>query len=217
MRLVITQNVTADGAVEMLTDWFDPSDQDQELAAELRRQDESCDAVLLGRQTFEDFRGYWPEQTDDTTGVSDQLNRVTKYVVSATITDPQWRNSAVLAVVLTGSITLAHLLIAEVYGRRVPHVLLPGRTGHRAAVLSRGLRRPTDTGGCADLRQRRHLCRLSADRLARRLMWCRARQRRSWTRCWSSSRRGYFLRSISHATSAGPPMTRTNPMSWPAI
>ena len=85
MRLVITQNVTADGAVEMLTDWFDPSDQDQELAAELRRQDESCDAVLLGRQT------------DDTTGVSDQLNRVTKYVVSATITDPQWRNSVVLA------------------------------------------------------------------------------------------------------------------------
>ena len=176
MRLVITQNVTADGAVEMLTDWFDPSDQDQELAAELRRQDESCDAVLLGRQT------------DDTTGVSDQLNRVTKYVVSATITDPQWRNSVVLAVVLTGSITLAHLLIAEVYGRRVPHVLLPGRTGHRAAVLSRGLRRPTGTGGCADLRQRRHLCRLSADRLARRLTWCRARQRRSWTRCWSSSR-----------------------------
>ncbi|MFN8118439.1 MAG: dihydrofolate reductase family protein [Micropruina glycogenica] len=55
----------------------------------------------------------WPEQTDDTTGVSDQLNRVTKYVVSATITDPQWRNSVVLAVVLTGSITLAHLLIAE--------------------------------------------------------------------------------------------------------
>ena len=101
MRLVITQNVTADGAVEMLTDWFDPSDHDQELAAELRRQDESCDAVLLGRQT------------DDTTGVSDQLNRVTRYVVSATITDPQWRNSAVLAVVLTGSITLAHLLIAE--------------------------------------------------------------------------------------------------------
>ncbi|MEZ5128206.1 MAG: hypothetical protein R2703_06865 [Micropruina glycogenica] len=62
MRLVITQNVTADGAVGMLTDWFDPSDQDQELAAELRRQDE--------RMTC-----YWPEQTDDTTGVSDQLNR----------------------------------------------------------------------------------------------------------------------------------------------
>ena len=62
-----TQNVTTDGAVEMLTDWFDPSDQDQELAAELRRQDESCDAVLLGRQTFEEFRGYWPGPSRPTT------------------------------------------------------------------------------------------------------------------------------------------------------
>lgn len=129
MRLVITQNVTADGAVEMLDDWFDPGDQDPELADELRRQDESCDAVLLGRQTFEDFRGYWPQQTDDSTGVSDQLNRVTKYVVSSTMTDPDWQNSQVLAgdpveevrrlkrlpgadIVLTGSISLAHLLIA---------------------------------------------------------------------------------------------------------
>lgn len=188
MRLVITQNVTADGAVEMLTDWFDPSDQDQELAAELRRQDESCDAVLLGRQTFEDFRGYWPEQTDDTTGVSDQLNRVTKYVVSATITDPQWRNSVVLAGRADRQYHPGPPADRRGFGRRVPHVLLPGRTGHRAAVLSRGLRRPTGTGGCADLRQRRHLCRLSSDRLARRLTWCRARQRRSWPPCWSSSR-----------------------------
>ena len=130
MRLVITQNVTADGAVEMLTDWFDPTEQDEKFAAEIRRQDQNCDAVLLGRQTFEDFRSYWPEQTDDTTGVTDQLNRVTKFVVSQTMSDPQWRNSVVLAgdpveevralkelsgadIVLTGSISLAHLMIAE--------------------------------------------------------------------------------------------------------
>lgn len=130
MRLVLTENVTADGAIEMLTDWFDPSDDDPEIAAELRRQDETCDAVLLGRQTFEDFRSYWPQQTDDTTGVSDQLNRVTKYVVSSTLREPGWQNSTVLRgdpvaelkrlkslpgldVVLTGSIRLAHLAVAE--------------------------------------------------------------------------------------------------------
>lgn len=130
MRLVITQNVTADGAVEMLDDWFDPGDQDPELAAETRRQDETCDAVLLGRQTFEDFRGYWPQQTDDTTGVADQLNRVRKYVITTTLTEPGWQNTTLLAgdpieevrrlkelpgddIVLTGSISLAHLLIAE--------------------------------------------------------------------------------------------------------
>lgn len=97
MRLVITQNVTVDGAVEMLDDWFDPSDQDPELAAELRRQDATCDAVLLGRQTFEDLRGYWPDQVGvDTTGVADQLNRVAKFVVTSTLTETGWQNSTLL-------------------------------------------------------------------------------------------------------------------------
>jgi dihydrofolate reductase len=128
-KLVITQNITLDGAVEMLEDWFDPQLQDDDLLAESHRQDAQADALLLGRQTFEDFRGYWPKQTDDPTGVTDYLNRVAKYVVSATLTDPGWQNSTVLTgdaveqvaalkaapgkdIVVTGSITLAHTLIA---------------------------------------------------------------------------------------------------------
>lgn len=126
--LAITQNITLDGAVEMLGDWFDPADRSPDVLAELHRQDETCDAVLLGRQTFEDFRGYWPEQTDDATGVTDQLNQVAKYVVTSTMTDPAWQNTSVLAgdpieqvralkqqpgqdIVVTGSITLCHELI----------------------------------------------------------------------------------------------------------
>jgi dihydrofolate reductase len=31
-------------------------------------RDREPDALLLGRVTFEDMRGYWPRQTDDTTG-----------------------------------------------------------------------------------------------------------------------------------------------------
>lgn len=127
--LIITQNITLDGSIEMLQDWFDPQSQDDELTAELTRQDATTDALLLGRQTFEDFRGYWPAQTEDTTGVSDYLDNVAKYVVSATLTDPQWQNSTVLGgdpveqaralktatggdIVVTGSITLCHALIA---------------------------------------------------------------------------------------------------------
>lgn len=127
-RLVITQNITLDGAVEMLGDWFDPSDQDPELLDETRRQTEQEEAMLLGRQTFEDFRGYWPLQTDDTTGITEELNQVRKYVVSSTLSDPQWQNSEILTgdwrvrvaeikqaatreIVVTGSITLCHALI----------------------------------------------------------------------------------------------------------
>ena len=92
------------------------------------RLDADADALLVGRQTFEDFRSYWPHQTDDSSGITDYLNNVEKYVVSSTMTDPQWRNSTVLTgdwiarvrelkgqqgrdIVVTGSITLTHALI----------------------------------------------------------------------------------------------------------
>jgi dihydrofolate reductase len=128
-KLVITQNITLDGSIEMLDDWFDPQLQDNELLAESHRQDAEADALMLGRQTFEDFRGYWPKQTDDRTGIAAYLNGVTKYVVSTTMTDPQWQHSTVIGgdpvraagelksqagkdVVVTGSISLCHTLIA---------------------------------------------------------------------------------------------------------
>jgi dihydrofolate reductase len=128
--LAITQNVTVDGSVEMLGDWFDPSDQSDtaDLVEEMRRQDSTADAFLVGRQTFEDLRSYWPAQTDDPTGITDYLNTVQKYVVSSTLTDPGWEPTTVLSgdpvaavrelkqqpgqdIVVTGSITLCHTLI----------------------------------------------------------------------------------------------------------
>lgn len=132
--LALTENVTLDGSIEMITDWFDPAgdrDIDQsDMIDESHRQDAACDAVLLGRQTFLDFRGYWPDvdPADDPGGVSPYLNQVHKYVVSSTLTDPEWENSTVLSgdlltqvtdlkeqpgkdIVVTGSITLAHALI----------------------------------------------------------------------------------------------------------
>lgn len=126
--LAITQNITLDGAIEMLGSWFDPQQQDGELLAENHRQNQACDALLLGRQTFEDFRGFWPHVSDDSTGISDYLNSVNKYVVSSTLTDPGWQHSTIMSgdpiqqvralksqpgkdIVLTGSITLCHALI----------------------------------------------------------------------------------------------------------
>jgi dihydrofolate reductase len=127
-KLVITQNASFDGSIEFLDDWFDPQLQDDDLLAESHRQDARADALLLGRKTFEDFRSYWPHQTSDPTGITAYLNRVAKYVVSSTITNPEWQHSTVIAadpveqigalkrrpgkdIVLTGSIQLAHTVI----------------------------------------------------------------------------------------------------------
>jgi dihydrofolate reductase len=130
--LAITQNITVDGSIEMLGDWFTPEGRagvdSSDLLEEIHRQDARADALLVGRRTFEDFRAYWPGLTDDTTGISDYLDRVDKYVVSSTLTDPAWQNSTILPgdpreqvrslkeqpgqeIVVTGSITLCHTLI----------------------------------------------------------------------------------------------------------
>jgi dihydrofolate reductase len=130
--LAITQNITVDGSIELLGDWFNPQDQaapdKSDLLAEQLRQGDEADGFLVGRLTFEAMRSYWPERVDDGTGISDYLNRVDKYVVSSTMTDAGWQNSTVLSgdpaeeiralkeqpgqdIVLTGSITLCHALI----------------------------------------------------------------------------------------------------------
>jgi dihydrofolate reductase len=130
--LAITQNITVDGSIEMLGDWFDPQghgDADNsDLLDELHRQASETDGFVLGRRTFEAFRAYWPNHPNDATGISEYLNRVQKHVVSSTMTDPAWQNSAVISgdpveqlrglkelagqdIVVTGSITLCHTLI----------------------------------------------------------------------------------------------------------
>lgn len=72
---------------------------------------------------------YWPARTDDSTGITEHLNAVPKYVVSGTLDDPQWDSTTVLRgdvteevraltdgiggnIGITGSIMLVHHLIA---------------------------------------------------------------------------------------------------------
>lgn len=117
-------------------------------------------ALLLGRKTFEAFRGYWPAQTDDRTGIRDHLDRVPKYVVSTTLDDPEWQHTTVLRddmatevqklkqrvtaeIGVTGSITLVHGLIAsglvDEYRLFVhPVVVGRGRSSSRKRPLSAG-------------------------------------------------------------------------------
>lgn len=132
-KLVITENMTLDGVIDMAAGWFDPLDSDvnpTDIAAATAEHQAAADALLVGRNTFESFRGFWPQQTDDPTGVSDYLNAVDKYVVSSTLTDPGWANSTVLRgpvadevralkeapgrdIVATGSVQLVHALVAS--------------------------------------------------------------------------------------------------------
>jgi dihydrofolate reductase len=54
----------------------------------------SVDALLLGKNTYEVFAGYWPGQTGG--GFADPINRYPKYVVSTSLHSATWNNSHIL-------------------------------------------------------------------------------------------------------------------------
>ena len=90
--LIVTENITLDGVIDAADGWFAPAGDDNvdesDVIEAIGAQSEAADALLVGRMTFEQMRGFWPQQTDDQTGVSDYLNRVQKYVVSGSLDDP---------------------------------------------------------------------------------------------------------------------------------
>jgi dihydrofolate reductase len=100
-RIVVTEFVSLDGVMEdpggaedfKYGGWSfefprgDEGDQfklDEALAAE---------ALLLGRVTYEGFFKAWPSREGE---FADKFNSMPKYVVSSTLSDPEWTNSTVL-------------------------------------------------------------------------------------------------------------------------
>jgi dihydrofolate reductase len=56
----------------------------------------ASDAQLLGRITYQGFAEAWPTMEDEL-GFADRMNSMPKYVVSTTITDPEWENTTVIS------------------------------------------------------------------------------------------------------------------------
>src|SRR4051794_1421940 len=56
------------------------------------------EALLLGRTTYEGFAEAWPSREGE---FADKFNNMTKYVVSSTLSDPEWNNSHVIGDVVT--------------------------------------------------------------------------------------------------------------------
>src|SRR4029079_11013078 len=67
-------------------------------------------AFLLGRTTFDIFRGYWPDQTDPANAIATAINSLPKYVASNSLsaTDVSWRGEhAQTARLVTGDVVAA--------------------------------------------------------------------------------------------------------------
>ncbi|MEU4822407.1 dihydrofolate reductase family protein [Actinomadura citrea] len=93
-RIINSTYISADGVVEKPHLW--PSSGSDggagdEIQTELAL---SCDALIMGRRTYEGFAPVWPTRSGDP--VSDHINTMDKYVVSSTLKDPEWHNTKVI-------------------------------------------------------------------------------------------------------------------------
>lgn len=98
------QNVTLDGVVQdpdgaegfELGGWFKEfGGHDLEEWGDVALDEaRGAEAWLLGRRSYEFFGSRWRTRTG---ALADRLNSLPKYVVSSTLTDPDWDNTRVLA------------------------------------------------------------------------------------------------------------------------
>ena len=133
-RIVVTEFISLDGVVEdpggaedyKYGGWsfqFDRGDAGNQFKVD---ETMGSEALLLGRVTYEGFAEAWPQRDGE---FADKFNSMPKYVVSSTLTEPEWTNTTVVAgddiaatvgklrdeaggdVVVHGSPTLAQSLI----------------------------------------------------------------------------------------------------------
>lgn len=122
-KIVVTEFISLDGVVEAPggedfkhRNWSFEFDRGED--GDRFKLDEAlgADVLLIGRRTYESFAGAWPGYKGP---LADKYNTMPKYVVSSTLTDPEWNNTRVIAGDVVGAVSK---LKAEVDGE----IQIPG-------------------------------------------------------------------------------------------
>jgi dihydrofolate reductase len=87
--------MSLDGVIDTPT-WTAAHGFDPRMGEAIGAVTERCRAILLGRATYEMFEPGWSNRTVEDDPGAPFFNDTTKYVVSATVTDPTWRHSKVI-------------------------------------------------------------------------------------------------------------------------
>jgi dihydrofolate reductase len=101
-KVVVSQFISVDGVVEdpggseqwERGGWAFKFDRGSEGDAFKLDELMASDALLLGRTTYEGFAEAWPSREGE---FADKFNGMRKYVVSSTLSDPEWNNTEVIA------------------------------------------------------------------------------------------------------------------------
>ena len=87
--------ISIDGVIEAPETWHFPYFND-EMGAAVGGLMTGNDATLFGRQTYQEFAGYWPN-ADPSDPMTAAINGGRKFVVSNTMTEASWENSSVIS------------------------------------------------------------------------------------------------------------------------
>lgn len=99
-RIVVTEFISLDGVVEApggedfkYPGWSFAFERGED--GDRFKLDETlgAEALLIGRRTYESFAGAWPGREGP---FADKFNSMPKYVVSSTLTDPEWSNTTAI-------------------------------------------------------------------------------------------------------------------------
>lgn len=97
--LIVTEFMSLDGVIDSPgggnhphAGWtFKDVEMDQAAYEIKGREQKEAGAMLIGRVSYDEFAPVWPTMAEFA-----EYNAMPKYVVSSTLTDPQWHNTTVL-------------------------------------------------------------------------------------------------------------------------
>jgi dihydrofolate reductase len=101
-RIINSTYVTLDGVIQNPQDWPASDVQDENFFTIQNDLLQSCDAVVMGRHTYDGFATVWSGRSGDP--YSDRINSMPKYVASSTLRDPEWMNTTVISGDVAGEI-----------------------------------------------------------------------------------------------------------------
>ncbi len=93
-KIVAGLFITLDGVVESPDQWQFPYF-NEELGQAVTSQMDAADAMLLGRQTYQEFASFWPGAPADDPFTA-RMNNTPKFVVSTTLDAVEWQNSTLI-------------------------------------------------------------------------------------------------------------------------
>jgi dihydrofolate reductase len=94
-KIVAGLFISLDGVYEAPDQWHFPYFND-EMGQEVGTQIEASDTLLFGRQTYQEFESYWPQQGSEVE-LADYFNNTPKLVVSNTLKTVDWQNSTLIS------------------------------------------------------------------------------------------------------------------------